>query len=75
MQLASTFSLFFSVALKLLLKFSQQLQKLHENSIVLLTQTEDDTDQVTRNIGCLYFKFKVKFQYLKPTAHSEIVFL
>ena len=40
MQLASTFSLFFSAALKLLLGFSQQLQKTRKNSNVLVTLPE-----------------------------------
>ena len=79
MQLASTFSLFFSAAPQFFLDFSQQLLNFCLNflssfkncskiQLFFLTQTERDTDHVTRKIGRLYFNFKVKFPYLKPTA-------
>ena len=54
MQLASTVSLFFSAALKLLLRFSQQLQKPRKIQM-FLTQTDHDTEHMTRKIGPLYF--------------------
>ena len=53
MQLGSTLSLFFSAALKLLLGFSQPLQK-RPKIQMFLAQAERDTDHVTRKIDPLY---------------------
>ena len=72
-QLASTFSLFFSAALKILLGFSQQLQKIRKNSNVLDTLRECDISRA------LFFKILTTllhiWQSMMPNYTNKKVYL
>ena len=64
MQLASSFSLFFSVSPQFFLDFSQQLLSSFKNRMkiqMFLTQMEQFSDHVTRKFGPLYFTCKQYF--------------